>query len=624
MNTNSIENAVLARDVGKTIHWERLEDKKLDVNVGNTLTVSNDGVINVDPTKLPRVADKDARTGDVTIHNPDGNDVVLETPRVRIGVNGNWFIDGVDTGKPSRGEAGENGVGTKGGDGKSAYQIAVDNGFVGNEAQWLASLKGDKGDKGDASETKAGLDCAAIDALPKKAWKKGTTVLAKQDGECIQLVPETSLISDLILGMTIDKASSYVGDEAIITLIASNLGDGTVDTATLDLQIPEVSGVTVARKTYEADKVTVKENTGNTGYTLTGIQAGGSIKVTLALTLSEEGDYPIGGLITTDSPFEINKTNNRASVVLRARTKAQNKDVCDLVPIVDKETGVQLLSSTIDESGQVDITYYTRSRLNYFMTKDTLQGKTFKVTGAVSAAMFVMTNLAYNSATKMQDTTRNTNGLSSPIIFKEMPDGKLRFSYYYGRNETSSGNASKIPDGTAALTKFTGFTFANGELTINEDIKGAIILVKPQGNNCGWQAACIFSSYETELPCSNDLVTKKSEYQISNSTVIGENLNNTQVVDTKATGYITVNISKSGSFLSQTFDFVNKTKILEVPAGKKTVKTVTSTCADFKEDLQGDISTEVSNEGKTVKITVSASAKAGSELIVGNIRVRVV
>lgn len=624
MNTNSIENAVLARDVGKTIHWERLEDKKLDVNVGNTLTVSNDGVINVDPTKLPRVADKDARTGDVTIHNPDGNDVVLETPRVRIGVNGNWFIDGVDTGKPSRGEAGENGVGTKGGDGKSAYQIAVDNGFVGNEAQWLASLKGDKGDKGDASETKAGLDCAAIDALPKKAWKKGTTVLAKQDGECIQLVPETSLISDLILGMTIDKASSYVGDEAIITLIASNLGDGTVDTATLDLQIPEVSGVTVARKTYEADKVTVKENTGNTGYTLTGMQAGGSIKVTLALTLSEEGDYPIGGLITTDSPFEINKTNNRASVVLRARTKAQNKDVCDLVPIVDKETGVQLLSSTIDESGQVDIAYYTRSRLNYFMTKDTLQGKTFKVTGAVSAAMFVMTNLAYNSATKMQDTTRNTNGLSSPIIFKEMPDGKLRFSYYYGRNETSSGNASKIPNGTAALTKFTGFTFANGELTINEDIKGAIILVKPQGNNCGWQAACIFSSYETELPCSNDLVTKKSEYQISNSTVIGENLNNTQVVDTKATGYVTVNVSKSGSFLSQTFDFVNKTKILEVPAGKKTVKTVTSTCADFKEDLQGDISTEVSNEGKTVKITVSVSAKAGSELIVGNIRVRVV
>lgn len=624
MNTNSIENAVLARDVGKTIHWERLEDKKLDVNVGNTLTVSKDGVINVDPTKLPRVADKDARTGDVTIHNPDGNDVVLETPRVRIGVNGNWFIDGVDTGKPSRGEAGESGVSTKGGDGKSAYQIAVDNGFVGNEAQWLASLKGDKGDKGDASETKAGLDCAAIDALPKKVWKKGTTVLAKQDGECIQLVPETSLISDLILGMTIDKSSSYVGDEAIVTLIASNLGDGTVDTATLDLQIPEVSGVTVARKTYEADKVTVKENTGNTGYTLTGMQVGGSIKVTLALTLSEEGDYPIGGLITTDSPFEINKTNNRASVVLKAKAKAQNKDTCNLIPIVDKETGVQLLSSTIGSTGKIEVAYYGNGRLNYFMTKDTLQGKTFKVTGAVSVAMFVMTNAAYDPATKAQNITKDTGGVSSPIVFKEMPDNKLRFSYYYGRNEIVSGNPSKTPAGNERMTAFNNFTFTNGELTINEDIKGAVILVKPQGNNCGWQAAHVFASYATELPCSNDLVTNKSEYQVSDSKVIGEDLPNTQVVDTKSTGYLTVNITQTDNFLTQAFNFVDKMKVLEVPAGKKTVKTVTSTCADFKEDLQGDISTEVSNEGKTVKITVSASAKAGSELIVGNIQVRVV
>lgn len=34
-------------------------------------------------------------------------------------------------------------------DGESAYQIAVNNGFVGTEQQWLASLKGDKGDPGD-------------------------------------------------------------------------------------------------------------------------------------------------------------------------------------------------------------------------------------------------------------------------------------------------------------------------------------------------------------------------------------------------------------------------------------------------------------------------------------------
>lgn len=33
-----------------------------------------------------------------------------------------------------------------------AYAIAVKNGFEGTEAEWLASLKGDKGDKGDTGE----------------------------------------------------------------------------------------------------------------------------------------------------------------------------------------------------------------------------------------------------------------------------------------------------------------------------------------------------------------------------------------------------------------------------------------------------------------------------------------
>ena len=39
--------------------------------------------------------------------------------------------------------------GEKGTDGKSAYQIAVEQGYQGSESDWLFSLKGDKGDKGN-------------------------------------------------------------------------------------------------------------------------------------------------------------------------------------------------------------------------------------------------------------------------------------------------------------------------------------------------------------------------------------------------------------------------------------------------------------------------------------------
>ena len=56
---------------------------------------------------------------------------------------GHWFINSVDTGIQA--------IGKDGKDGKSAYQLAVDNGYPSSLDTWLASLKGDKGAKGDTA-----------------------------------------------------------------------------------------------------------------------------------------------------------------------------------------------------------------------------------------------------------------------------------------------------------------------------------------------------------------------------------------------------------------------------------------------------------------------------------------
>ena len=42
--------------------------------------------------------------------------------------------------------------GVKGKDGKSAYEIALQEGFEGTEAEWLESLKGEKGDRGEKGD----------------------------------------------------------------------------------------------------------------------------------------------------------------------------------------------------------------------------------------------------------------------------------------------------------------------------------------------------------------------------------------------------------------------------------------------------------------------------------------
>lgn len=62
------------------------------------------------------------------------------------GIKGERGADGAAGAKGDKGDTGERGQ--DGENGKSAYEIAVVNGYVGNEEQWLASLKGRDGSPG--------------------------------------------------------------------------------------------------------------------------------------------------------------------------------------------------------------------------------------------------------------------------------------------------------------------------------------------------------------------------------------------------------------------------------------------------------------------------------------------
>ena len=92
------------------------------------------------------------------------------------GVQGAPGKDGAQGLPGAKGDPGAQGIqglpgkdGAQGADGKSAYQIAVAQGFAGSEAAWLLSLKGEKGEKGDPGSGGSGADTTAlqqeIDAL---------------------------------------------------------------------------------------------------------------------------------------------------------------------------------------------------------------------------------------------------------------------------------------------------------------------------------------------------------------------------------------------------------------------------------------------------------------------------
>ena len=96
--------------------------------------------------------------------------------------------------------------GIKGDDGKSAYQIALDNGFSGTEDEWLESLQGPAGPKGDTGATgPTGPKGEKGDKGDKGADGhtpvKGTDYFTEED--------KTELVNAVLAAMPVAEGVSY-------------------------------------------------------------------------------------------------------------------------------------------------------------------------------------------------------------------------------------------------------------------------------------------------------------------------------------------------------------------------------------------------------------------------------
>lgn len=99
--------------------------------------------------------------GDQGIAGPQGADSTVPGPQGDVGPQGPPGADSVVPGpKGDTGEAGP--AGSPGADGDSAYQVAVANGFVGTEAEWLASLVGPQGPQGEPGTGGGGGGMAVV------------------------------------------------------------------------------------------------------------------------------------------------------------------------------------------------------------------------------------------------------------------------------------------------------------------------------------------------------------------------------------------------------------------------------------------------------------------------------
>lgn len=151
--------------------------------------------------------------------------------------------EGIKGDKGDKGDTGAQGIqgekGERGLQGESAYEVAVDEGFIGTEEEWLASLKGDKGDPGswggtaddvEYDNTTSGLTATDVQtALDEIASGGGSGIEGRLEAceqNVLALMVAMRIETDAEVNGTADNIVVEVFDDATGFTMVSGYYDG--------------------------------------------------------------------------------------------------------------------------------------------------------------------------------------------------------------------------------------------------------------------------------------------------------------------------------------------------------------------------------------------------------------
>lgn len=159
--------------------------------------------VTIDPVSKKWVIDGVVQ--DVSAVGQSGATPTIDQP------TGHWFISGNDTGIQA--------IGKNGKDGKSAYQLAVDNGYPSSLDTWLASLKGEQGGKGDtALSVKVG------------SVKSGDTTTVTNSGTATDLVLDFTFAPKDLEGLASYATKTDLADYVKTSVLTSYYTAAQLDT----------------------------------------------------------------------------------------------------------------------------------------------------------------------------------------------------------------------------------------------------------------------------------------------------------------------------------------------------------------------------------------------------------
>lgn len=182
--------------------------------------------------------------------------------------------------------------GNQGIQGESAYEIAVDNGYTGTEAEWLESLIGEKGDTAtvtvgtvttgeagsEASVTNSGTENDAIldFVIPQGIQGEAATItigtVTTLDSDESATVTNSGTENDAVLDFGIPQGKAATVTVGTITTVTSDeeatvTNSGTDEDAILDFEIPQGKAATITVGTTTTGEAGTEASVVNSGTT---------------------------------------------------------------------------------------------------------------------------------------------------------------------------------------------------------------------------------------------------------------------------------------------------------------------------------------------------------------------
>ena len=345
-----------------------------------------------------------------------------------------------------------------------------------------------KGSDGKYGVAETGLTCASIDQLPEKPWKKGTTILAKQDGACVRLAALDSIFQEIGVGITADKTNSFTDEEYNVVVTVSNTGESTNELTNLNIVGPEITpNYTVKNVRVSNSGADEVERVDDFTYNIRGLRKGGTVNVRFTVVPKANGTYQFTAAVNPNSALDMDLGNNSATIVLSAHIKSDPTYVpsvdCPLITATELNSNVvlQQLPTTMAEINRVvtpvqDMT--TNTAYNIFTRLRTLHGLRIRLDGA-------STVVGYSKK------GRNRHG----IIFTDVSTTSYRVESDISDLVAVNADATKLGS--------DGYTFNNGILEITGDFDVFAFSCRPQGENCKWQSYMLYAT----IPNKKDVIT---------------------------------------------------------------------------------------------------------------------